>query len=86
MKGRWIRRGLTALLAILLAIAPMAATAEESTLRHVVNCEHWISLREEPSVKAKRIMKIPQPHAAASGPNCSRPIARPRTDHAAGRP
>ena len=46
MKGRWIRRGLTALLAILLAIAPMAATAEESTLRHVVNCEHWISLRE----------------------------------------
>lgn len=59
MKGRWIRRGLTALLAILLAIAPMAATAEESTLRHVVNCEHWISLREEPSVKAKRIMKIP---------------------------
>lgn len=59
MKGRWIWRGLTALLAILLAIAPMAALAEESILRHVVNCEQWISLREEPSVNAKRIMKIP---------------------------
>ena len=59
MNGRWIWRGLTALLAILLALTPMAAMAEESILRHVVNCEHWISLREEPSVNAKRIMKVP---------------------------
>ena len=47
------------LLAVLTALASLSALAEGSTLRHVVNCEQWISLREEPSVNAARIMKIP---------------------------
>ena len=47
------------LLAVLTALALLSALAEGSMLRHVVNCEQWISLREEPSVNAARITKIP---------------------------
>lgn len=56
MNAKRIGRGLIALLAVLLAIAPLAANAEHL---HVLGCSEWVSLREAPSTSAKRVVKIP---------------------------
>lgn len=43
-----------------LSLAPINALAvEELDSLHVVGCDHWVSLREEPSVSAKRLAQVP---------------------------
>ena len=56
------RRLLACLLAIGLALAAMAALAEDVLYigeMTVVNCEEWVSLREAPSTSARRLKKVP---------------------------
>ena len=50
-----MKRTLILLLVLLLALAP-AALADRMI---VVNCNEWVSLREAPSTKAARLMKVP---------------------------
>ena len=60
-----MKRILCVLLALLLMAASAFATEEEWTFENsfyrwtVVNCEEWISLREEPSVSAKVLKQVP---------------------------
>ena len=56
MNAKRIARSLIALLAVLLAVAPLAANAERL---HILGCSEWVSLREAPSTSAKRLVKIP---------------------------
>lgn len=57
-----LKRVFACALALLLALGAVAALAEDVTYigdMTVVNCEEWVSLREEPSTSARRLKKVP---------------------------